>query len=254
MSELLTTWQVQELLKVDRITIYRMLNDGRLRGIKIGNQWRFQTTEIQRLLGEEIEDEITSSKVPALVDFPVECVQKLQNIYAGILGIGSVAVNLQGAPLTEPTVANPFCELMLASESGLKACQASWSKMKAGTQGKLGFQVCHAGLYYLCSAISIDEKKVAHMISGQFYTSHAFHRNTPERLRQLSEKHGIDLKNLSEAEKSIPVLNKQQQAKVVEWTPKVAETIQSFICERVEIMDRLQRIAELSTITPALSK
>ncbi len=253
MSELLTTWQVQELLKVDRITVYRMLNDGRLKGIKIGNHWRFQTSEIQRFLGEDDTDS-ADAKVSAIVDFPVECVQQLQNIYAGILGIGSVAVNLQGTPLTEPTVANPFCELMLSSENGCKACQASWCKMRVQTPTRQGFQVCHAGLYYQSSAIFIDEKKVAQMISGQFYTSHAFHRNTPERLRQLSEKHGIDLKKLSEAEKSIPILNKQEQAKVVEWTPKVAETIQSFICERVEIMNRLQRIAELSTITPTLSK
>ncbi len=124
MSELLTTWQVQELLKVDRITVYRMLNDGRLKGIKIGNHWRFQTSEIQRFLGEDDTDS-ADAKVSAIVDFPVECVQQLQNIYAGILGIGSVAVNLQGTPLTEPTVANPFCELMLSSENGCKACQAA---------------------------------------------------------------------------------------------------------------------------------
>jgi excisionase family DNA binding protein len=37
----LTTRQVQNILQVDRITIYRMLQDGRLKGVKIGQQWRF---------------------------------------------------------------------------------------------------------------------------------------------------------------------------------------------------------------------
>ena len=34
MTDLLTTRQVQDILKVDRITIYRMLQDGRLKGVK----------------------------------------------------------------------------------------------------------------------------------------------------------------------------------------------------------------------------
>src|SRR5947209_1519359 len=50
MSELLTVKEVQELLKVDRITVYRMLKDGRLTGVKIGHQWRFSRQEIDSLL------------------------------------------------------------------------------------------------------------------------------------------------------------------------------------------------------------
>ena len=45
MAELLTTKQLEDLLKIDRITVYRMLNDGRLKCVKIGNQWRFPRNE-----------------------------------------------------------------------------------------------------------------------------------------------------------------------------------------------------------------
>ena len=38
MPNLLTAKEVQELLSVDRTTIYRMLKDGRLKGVKVGNQ------------------------------------------------------------------------------------------------------------------------------------------------------------------------------------------------------------------------
>lgn len=47
MDDLLTTRQLQDLLRVDRITIYRMLNDGRLRGFKVGGQWRFSPREVE---------------------------------------------------------------------------------------------------------------------------------------------------------------------------------------------------------------
>ena len=70
MAELLTTKQLEDLLKIDRITVYRMLNDGRLKGVKIGNQWRFPQNEIDRLLGEETEDDIPEDSAAILTDFP----------------------------------------------------------------------------------------------------------------------------------------------------------------------------------------
>ncbi len=252
MPELLTAREVQELLKVDRITVYRMLNDGRLKGIKIGNQWRFQAAEIQRLLGEENNDENSSDEVPSLLDFPFDCVTRLQDIYAGILGIGAVTVNLKGTPLTKPTIANPFCKLILESESGSKACQASWCRVASRSAGPNAFHVCHAGLCYFRSQIVINQKLSAWAVSGQFYAAGNRQDHNEIRLEQLSRMHAIPLEQLREAEQSILILNKQQQQKVKDWTPRVAETVQSFIYERSELIDRLQRIAELSSITTTL--
>jgi excisionase family DNA binding protein len=46
-EDLLTARQLQDLLKVDRITIYRMLGDGRLTGFKVGGQCRFSWWQIE---------------------------------------------------------------------------------------------------------------------------------------------------------------------------------------------------------------
>ncbi|MCA9936705.1 MAG: helix-turn-helix domain-containing protein [Anaerolineales bacterium] len=51
MDDLLTTKQVQDLLQVDRTTVYRMLKDGRITGVKVGQQWRFHRQEVENLLG-----------------------------------------------------------------------------------------------------------------------------------------------------------------------------------------------------------
>jgi excisionase family DNA binding protein len=48
MSDLLTTNQVQDLLHVDRTTIYRLVESGRLPAIRVGKQWRFSRPEIER--------------------------------------------------------------------------------------------------------------------------------------------------------------------------------------------------------------
>lgn len=254
MSELLTVKQLLDLLQVDRITVYRMLNDGRLKGIKIGNQWRFPQSEIDRLMGVESETAKAEDSNDALTDFPSNCIQEVQEIFAGTIGIGAIAVTLRGDPLTEPTFSNPFCKLMLASPDGRKACQSSWRKIATRSTGEPLFQTCHAGLCYKRSIINHDDKPAAWLVAGQFYTSPPDHKKEHERLEQLSIRHDIPLTQLTEAAGKIPVLKKYQQEKVQEWTPKVAGTITSILCERAELMSRLQRIAEISKVHLTLSK
>jgi len=256
MSELLTTKQLLELLKVDRITVYRMLNDGRLKGVKIGNQWRFPQSEIDRILGEErasVEPEISDEE--SLTDFPASCVQNIQEIFAGIIGVGAITVTLRGDPLTQPTHCGNFCKLIQSSPSGLQACQASWRKIALHTTGEPPFQICHAGLCYKRSIINLEnDQPAAWLVAGQFYISPPDREKENERLQQLAEKHNLPLSQLKEAAWKIPVLTRAQQEQVNEWTPKVAGTIHSVLCERADLMNRLQRIAEISMVRPTLSK
>jgi excisionase family DNA binding protein len=254
MSELLTTRELQELLKVDRITIYRMLNDGRMKGMKVGNQWRFPQGEVDRLLGETTDNSEPAGSEAALTDFPAYCVQMVQGIYAGIIGIGAVTVSLRGETLTEPTYSNPFCRLILSNPSGCQACQASWRRIALRIAGAPSFQICHAGLSYQRAVIQIDGQPAAWLIGGQFRTTAEDSEKLHVNLEQLSIKHDIALTQLEDVARKIPVLKKYQQEQVREWTPKVASTIDSILCERSDLMNRLQRIAEISAITNTLSK
>jgi len=253
MSELLTTKQLQDLLKIDRITVYRMLNGGRLRGVKIGNHWRFPQSEIDRLMGVESLDS-DQEAVESITDFPSACVKEVQDIFAGIIGIGAITVTLRGAPLTDPTFSNPFCQLMLSTEKGRQACQNSWRKIALKATGEPDFQICHAGLCYKRSPIKAENTQIAWLIGGQYYLNSPDHEKEKERVRKLAIDYQIPIDQLQEAAEKIPVLKRHQQEQVQEWTPKVAGTVQSILCERSDLMSRLQRIAELSSISPSLSK
>jgi excisionase family DNA binding protein len=254
MSEFLTTKQLQGLLKIDRITVYRMLNDGRLKGVKIGNQWRFPQSEIDRLMGAESKPNNVENNEDVLTDFPSDCVAKIQEIFAGIIGIGAVTVSMRGEPLTEPTFANPFCKLMMSSESGREACKASWRKIALRATGVSPVQICHAGLCYQRSMIYLKGQPVAWLVAGQFYVNPPDPAQEKERLEGLAIKHNLSVAQLTKDAMKIPVLKRYQQDQVQEWTPRVAETINSILAERSDLMNRLQRIADLTHIRPALSK
>ncbi len=254
MSELLTTKQLQELLKIDRVTVYRMLNDGRIKGVKIGNQWRFPQSEIDRLIGEPREPAEPETSSEDLTDFPTDCVQKVQEIFAGIIGIGAITVSLQGETLTQPTFCNPFCKLMLSSPGGREACQASWRKMALRTTGEPLYQVCHAGLSYKRSVITLNDRPVAWLIAGQYYTTAPDREKECEHLEQLSVRHNIAMDQLANAASTIPIISRHQREQIQEWTPIVASTVSSILCERTDLVNRLQHIAEISTIHLKLSR
>lgn len=253
MEELLTTKQLQEYLKVDRITVYRMLNDGRLSGIKIGNQWRFHISEINRLLGEmghAPRDEGSNE----IQDFPSDCIVRVQQLFAGLLGIGAVIVTLQGETLHDPEYSNPFCKYMLSHPESRKKCQASWRKIAGDGDGNPGFHTCHAGLNYLKAPITVDEKPAAWLIAGQYRLQSMEAGNEEKTLKRLVSVINSSISELRTAYASVPVLDEFQRRQVVEWTPKVALTFQVILNERKQIMDRLKRISELSRVEKPLSE
>lgn len=47
-----TTTEVAKLLNISRVTIFRALKQGRIKGVKIGNIWRISEEELQRLRRE----------------------------------------------------------------------------------------------------------------------------------------------------------------------------------------------------------
>jgi len=61
-EELLTLPQAIDLLQTTRQTFYRWLKAGRIKGMKIGRQWRFRKADIERFLAGR----------PAVVDLPID--------------------------------------------------------------------------------------------------------------------------------------------------------------------------------------
>lgn len=127
-NTLLTAKQTQELLKVDRTTIYRMLKDGRLNGVKVGQQWRFYTSEVNDLLAGVRRS--SENEVPVSAEMlPLQCVQSIQDVFAEIARVGSVTADKEGKPLTKISNSCDFCKLILGSDGGRQACNESWKHL-----------------------------------------------------------------------------------------------------------------------------
>ena len=56
MSQLLTTKELAEYLKLTEVTVYKYANDGRIPGFKVGSRWRFDKDKIDDLLTYKDEE------------------------------------------------------------------------------------------------------------------------------------------------------------------------------------------------------
>jgi excisionase family DNA binding protein len=61
---LLTTEQVARYLKVDKFTVYRLVAQKKLPAYRVGNQWRFKSSVLERWLRQNMNTNLPLSKKP----------------------------------------------------------------------------------------------------------------------------------------------------------------------------------------------
>lgn len=252
---LLTTRQLQDLLQVDRITIYRMLNDGRLQGFKVGGRWRFSRQAIERWLQEQKVDlevaeslRIADSLRPSVQMLPLSCIRAIQDILAEALGVGTVTTAVDGTPLTSVAHSCEFCNLILDTETGRQRCIGSWRAAAVDKGAPPQPATCHAGLRYVWGQIEVQSQFVAAIHAGQFLNGPPDAQAWTARIAELSVATGVGGSKLRQALALVPVLDEHRQQQVSRLLHRVATTFSEIGEERVNLLSRLQRIAKISTV------
>jgi excisionase family DNA binding protein len=246
MDQLLTVKEVQYLLKVDRITVYRMLKDGRLTGIKIGTQWRFSREEIDALLSLGAHSDPPTPAAAQVL--PLHCVQMIQDVFAEVAEVSAITTTAAGVPLTPFSRPCAFCRLILDSPAGRQGCQATWQRLAAEGNTPREFVTCHAGLQSTGATITVDNAPVATIIAGQFYLAPPAPGEEAARVRTLAMRYGIDPQVLQEAAATVPVLDARLRERLPGWLASVAHTFAAISRERAALMGRLRTIAAMSNL------
>jgi len=253
MDELLTTRQLQDLLQVDRITIYRMLKDGRLEGFKVGGQWRFARQAIARWLQEQQADLDVPEPPSAVADLqpspealPLSCIQAIQDIFAEILGVGTVTTALDGTPLTPVAHSCEFCNLILNTQAGLQRCCTSWQTSISRHNTTPKPTICHAGLHYFWRLIEVQGEFVAATYAGQFLDAPPAGDEWAARIAELAAATGLDEQRLHQALARVAVLDAPREQQVSRLLHRVTTIFAEIGEERLNLLGRLRRIAEIT--------
>lgn len=252
MDDLLTAKQLQEILQVDRVTVYRMLNDGRLPGFKVGGQWRFSKRDIERWLREQRQDvepaapsHPAETSVPAANDaLPLACIAAIQGIYAEALQVAAVVTGPDGLPLTAVSNSCAFCDLILSTAEGHRRCTVDWRNASLGRPHR-----CHAGL--LCTSLPVElaGERVALAVVCQFSTrppgdSHEWQAQ----LARLATDLSLSEPAMKAAVGSVRVVSEEELSRIPQILRRVAQTITEIGQERLKLVGRLRHIAQVSQV------
>jgi excisionase family DNA binding protein len=154
----LTARDVQELIRVDRSTIYRMAESGRLPAIKIGRQWRFPSNAIHEWLGSTPNGDSD--------DLPLSSTQDVADLFAELYGVMVIVTDIAGNPLT--SVSNPcgYFSAVSGEASALERCITEWRAL--GNQYDFEPRLRPSHLGFLCTRafIRVGNELAGMVISG----------------------------------------------------------------------------------------
>lgn len=259
MNNMLTAKDVQQLLQVDRSTVYRMAEDGRLPAIKIGKQWRFPSDQLQEILGSHFEvssyvldeqesapqpDSARSGETELARMLPLECVQLIQDSHADLLGVMLVITDLEGNPVTEPS--NP-CGLFSAisrQPQAVQRCISSWHDLGQQLSIEPAFHRSHLGLLCTRGLIRVGKELPGMVVAGCIAPE--TWPPSAEQLRQMADELDVAEDILAGRLDQVYQLNKQERAVVLSSVQKVANIVAHIVQERLVLLGRLDGIATLA--------
>ncbi len=242
MLNLISAKDVQELLQVDRSTVYRMAEDGRLPAIKVGRQWRFEAEAISQW----IRDHSSQADVPAqkvlaaphpagslAEQLPLECVQMIQDGFAEALGVMIIITDMDGRPVTQAS--NP-CGLFTALHAYpqvWQTCVDHWAKMAARPVLAPTFVRSNLGL--LCTRACI---RLGRSLQGMVFIGGVAPDNWPPtgaEIEQLADSLSVQPDLLAPHLTDVHFLDAQQRRQTLAQVQRIADIVSHIIDERTAL-------------------
>lgn len=253
MADLLTTKELQSILQVDRTTIYRMADSGRLPAIKVGSQWRFPKDQVEAWLKQQTVFARAHSNAPDIPHngdvaelFPLECVQLIQDSFADALGVMILVTDLQGILITRPS--NP-CGLFTATEGSEQAqrhCLELWARLARDPSLTPRFLRSHLGLLCARGLIRVGSEIRAMLVVGGIAPE--TWPPTEEEIDRIALDLGLEARVIVDHVDEVHYLSKEEQYRALPFVQRIADIFAHVANERYELSARLQRIAEISRL------
>lgn len=253
---MLTTKDLQQLLHVDRSTIYRMAEAGQLPGMKVGRQWRFPTDLINRWLEERNMRpaeaagnqyaELNVGSLSALL--PPEYIASIGDLFGEMLGVMVVVTDMDGNPLAEPSNQCGFFEVINEQPGAVRQCVAGWRELAHDLDLAPRFAPSHLGLLCARSYVRVGSELRGIILAGGI---------APEQwpppasqIEQMSSDFGVEAQLISDHLDEVFHLDDAGRQRVLTHLPRLARFLSEVTNERKKLLSKLDAIAALAGASP----
>lgn len=257
-SEFLTTRQLQEILHVDRTTIYRMADDGRVPAVKVGNQWRFPRHAIENWLKTQNDASVAADagvigdnntngggqRIDKLL--PAECVLKIQDAFADLLGATLVLTNLDGEPLLPYSNLQGLLRLAVQTADGHALCEGDWAALAIGPSVMPELVPGRLGLLHTRGLVRVGSEIKAMVVAAGIAPE--MWPPDDREIARMAEILDVDEAAVRRTLDGVHRLDAARRQTLLAHVQRVADIIAHIISERNLLFSRLQHIADLSQI------
>ena len=253
MASYLTTKQLQEILQVDRTTIYRMADGGRLPAVKVGNQWRFPRQEVERWLktqasvfvgAQESASPHPRTDLEKLV--AIDCVHQILDTFGDTLGVMFLVTDMAGKPITRPSNPFPLYEAVMRSPVARQRYQDLWVALAQDLSLRPDFVPGPMGLLWTRGLIRVGQELQAMLVTGGVAPTEW--PPSPEERRRMAQELAVDPELLERHLEQVPHLEPEGQERLLSLVQRIADIIAHIATERSNLFSKLQHIAELSKV------
>ena len=256
MTTLLTTQEIQDLLHVDRSTVYRMAEDGRLPSVKVGRQWRFPADRIAEQFGTTRPDDPTAMQAPAVTpttaasgagDRPAlspETAQAIATLLGDLFGVMAVVTDADGTPLSEVT--NP-CGLYAAiadEPATAAACLAEWRSFAERSQMAQRFAPSHLGFLCTRTFLWVERQPVGMLLVGGL-TPPSW-PPSPDQIAEMASSVGVAPDRLASAIDQTFDVDADRQRWILDTLAQFGDLLSMFLGDQLHLRSTLDAITQLA--------
>ena len=254
MSNFLTSQEMQDLIGVDRSTVYRMAEDGRLPAVKIGRQWRFPADRVAAQFG--LSEPTVAAPPPRSTTngagsldlthlLEPEVAQSVADLMGEIFGVMVVITDMDGAPMT--SVANPcgYYTAIADQPGAVEACLSQWRLFAEEPHVAPRWVRTHLGFLCARTFVWVDLKPVGMIVVGG--VSPRAWPPSPEFVAAIADEVGVPREALLGAVEEIYPLDVDEQRRVLRLLPQMGDLVSQLASTRSRLGERGDRV----TMPPA---
>lgn len=198
-QQYLTAADVTALLRIDKSTVYRMAEDGRLPGFKVGRQWRFRAEDVATALGVDVT-------APARATTPIDLhkAEGLAGLFADLFDVMVVVTDLEGRPLTQVINRSPYFDVLSRNPAVVETCALEWRGYAHDPKFAPHFKESHLGFLCARGFVRSGFELVAMVIAGgvapQMWPD-------PDRISEIAITHDLSAEDLLATAPTLPSLD-----------------------------------------------
>lgn len=242
MTTFLTSQEMQELINVDRSTVYRMAEDGRLPGVKVGRQWRFPADRVAAQLGLVTEPAGHPPSPPAEPTgldrlLRPEVAQSIADLIGDLFGVMAVITDMEGRPITN--VANPcgYYAAVASQPGAVEACLSQWRLFADEPHVAPRWVRTHLGFLCARTFVWVDLRPVGMIVIGGV-TPPAW-PPPPDQIADIADSVGVSADLLLDAAGETWNIDADERRKVLRLLPQVGDLVSQLASARGQLLDQL---------------